>query len=64
MSPDQEELISRNLVEFLRANLKQGQEADVAIHPELRRVLIFVDDELVLTCGFDELLAGPGGSLN
>jgi hypothetical protein len=25
---------------------------------------VFVDDELVLTCGFDELLAGPGGSLN
>ena len=64
MSPDQEELISRNLVALLRANLLEGQEAEVAIHPELRRVLVFVDDELVLTCGFDELLAGPGGSLN
>lgn len=64
MSPDQEELISRNLVALLRANLVEGQEAEVAIHPELRRVLVFVDDELVLTCGFDELLAGPGGSLN
>jgi hypothetical protein len=63
MSPD-EDVISRNLVEFLRANLHEGQEAEVAIHPELRRVLVFVDDELVLTCGFDELLAGPGGSLN
>lgn len=64
MSPDQEELISRNLLALLRANLNEGQEAEVAIHPELRRVLVFVDDELVLTCGFDELLAGPGGSLN
>lgn len=63
MSPD-EDLISKNLVDFLRANLKEGQEAEVAIHPELRRVLVFVDDELVLTCGFDELLAGPGASLN
>ena len=53
MSPDPEELISRNLMEFLRANLKEGQEAEVAIHPELRRVLVFVDDELVLTCGFE-----------
>lgn len=60
----QEELISRNLVALLRANLEEGQKAEVAIHPELRRVLVFVDDELVLTCGFDELLAGSGGSLN
>ena len=63
MSPD-EDVISRNLVEFLRANLEEGQEAEVAIPPGMRRVLVFVDDELVLTCGFDELLAGPGGSLN
>lgn len=64
MSRNQEELISENLVAFLRANVKEGQEAEIAVHPELRRVLVFVDDELVLTCGFDELLAGPGGSLN
>lgn len=64
MPPDQEELISRNLVAFLRANLKEGDEAEIAIHPELRRVLVFVDDELVLTCGFDDLLTGPGGSAN
>jgi len=61
---DEEDLMSKNLVEFLRANIKEGQEAEIAIHPELRRVLVFVDDELVLTCGFDELIAGPGASLN
>jgi len=61
---NEEDLISKNLVEFLRANIKEGQEAEIAIHPELRRVLVFVDDELVLTCGFDELIAGPGASLN
>lgn len=59
-----EDVISRNLTEFLRTNLKEGQEAEVAIHPELRRVLVFVDDELVLACRFEELLAGPGGSVN
>jgi hypothetical protein len=64
MAPDQEELISRNLTRFLADNLKEGQEAELAINPELRRILVFVDGELVLTCGFDELLAGPGVSPN
>ena len=64
MSPGPEELISRNLTRFLRANLKEGEEAEIAIHPELRHVLVFVNGELVLTCGFDELVAGPGGSNN
>ncbi len=64
MDAHQEELISQNLRRFLQANLKEGQEAEVAIHPELRHLLVFVDDELVLTCGFDELLAGPGISNN
>ena len=64
MPPDEKDLISANLLAFLRANIKEGEEAEIAIHPELRRVLVFVDDELVLTCGFDDLLAGPGGSVN
>lgn len=64
MAFDQEQLISRNLARFLEANLKEGEEAQVAIHPELRHVLVFVDGELVLTCGFDELIAGPGVSTN
>lgn len=64
MAFDQEQLISRNLARFLEANLKEGEEAEVAIHPELRHVLVFVDGELVLTCGFDELIAGPGVSTN
>jgi len=64
MAPDERDLISKNLVAFLRANIKEGQEAEIAIQPELRRVLVFVDDELLLTCGFDELIAGPGASLN
>ena len=61
---DRSALISRNLTEFLRANLEPGQEAELAIHPQREEVLVFVDDELVLTCTFDELLAGPGHSLN
>ncbi|MGH2806277.1 MAG: hypothetical protein ACRDKT_03280 [Actinomycetota bacterium] len=64
MAPDQEALIAHNLTTFLADNLKEGQEAELAINPELRHILVFVDGELVLTCGFDELLAGPGISTN
>ena len=64
MAPDHEELISRNLARFLHDNLQPGQEAELAINPELRHVLVFVDGELALTCGFEELLAGPGVSPN
>ena len=64
MPPDERDLISANLFKFLRANVKEGQEVEVAMNPELRRVLVFVDDELILTCGFDDLVAGPGGSVN
>jgi hypothetical protein len=64
VSPRDDDPIAQNLVQFLRSNLVEGQEAQIAIHPELRRVMVFVDDELVLACSFDDLLAGPGASVN
>lgn len=57
---DDTQAIATNLTNFLRTNLKPGQNADVAINPELRHVLVFVDGELTLTCSFDDLLLGPG----
>ena len=57
-------LISSNLTEFLRTNLKPGQEAELAIHQEREEVIVFVDGEPILNCTFDDLLAGPGGSVN
>ena len=56
--------IATNLTNFLRTNLKPGQNADVAINNDLRHVLVFVDGELALTCSFDELLKGPGANSN
>ncbi|HET7483225.1 MAG TPA: hypothetical protein VFK89_10230 [Actinomycetota bacterium] len=64
MDPVEEQLISTRLTEFLRANIKPGQEYEVAIHPILRRVLVFLDADLILSCSFEELIAGPGGSPN
>ena len=61
---DEEQIIATNLTAFLRANIKEGEEYEVAMHPILRRVLVFNGDDLVLSCSFEELLAGPGGSLN
>ncbi len=61
---DRSDAISRNLLSFLERNLGREQEAQVAIHPEREEVLVFIEDKLVLTCTFDELLSGPGGSLN
>jgi hypothetical protein len=60
----EEDAIAQNLQRFLKDNLKPGQEAQIAVHPELRRVMVFVDDELVLTCSFDDLVSGPGASVN
>lgn len=57
-------LISRNLTEFLQRNLKPGQEAELAIHKEREEIIVFVDGEPILNCSFDDLLAGPGGSVN
>jgi hypothetical protein len=57
-------LISQNLTAFLQQNLKPGQEAELAIHQERQEVIVFVDGEPILNCSFDDLLAGPGGSVN
>jgi hypothetical protein len=58
------EIISHNLVQFLCGVIKEGQEAEVAMHPELRLVRVYIEDDCVLACTFDDLLAGPGVSLN
>lgn len=57
-------LISCNLTAFLERNLKPGQDAELAIHRERQEVIVFVDGEPILNCTFDDLLAGPGGSIN
>ena len=62
MLPDAD--MAHNLVALLQQVVEPGQDADVAINPELRRVLVFVGDELVLSCSFDDLVSGPGVSLN
>ncbi|MGH2806279.1 MAG: hypothetical protein ACRDKT_03290 [Actinomycetota bacterium] len=64
MQPEQESRIGYNLARFLQDYIKEGEEAELAIHPELRQVVIHVDDALVLTCRFDDLIAGPGISTN
>ena len=64
MEDDSAHIISHNLTEFLRLNLKPGQEAELAIHQEREEVIVFVDGEPILNCTFDDLLAGPGGSVN
>jgi hypothetical protein len=61
---DEAEIISYNLVQFLRGVIREGQEAEIAIHKELRQVRVYVDDDVVLACTFDDLLGGPGVSLN
>lgn len=44
--------------------MKPGDECDVAVHPERRQVVVFINGEPALECTFDELLGGPGFSLN
>ena len=65
LSWDETQTISRNIVALLRSAVKtKDDHADVAVNAELRRVIIFVNDEPVLTCSYDELLNGPGFSTN
>jgi hypothetical protein len=61
---DEVAIISHNLVQFLRGVVREGQEADVAINPELRLVRVYIEEDCVLACTFDDLLHGPGVSLN
>jgi hypothetical protein len=55
---------AENLVALLREIVTPDQDVDVAVHPELRRVLVFAGDDVVLSCSFDDLIAGPGINLN
>ena len=56
--------LSGNLTEFLRCNLRPGQEAEVLIHNEREEVIVLIDGKPILSCTFDDLIAGPGGSVN
>jgi hypothetical protein len=58
------EPVCRNLASFLKDNFGNGREAELAINAGLRHVVVRVDGELVLTCGFDDLVGGAGGSTN
>jgi hypothetical protein len=51
---------AENLLALLREIVEPGHDVDVAVHPELRRVLVFSGDDVVLSCSFDDLIAGPG----
>ena len=64
MDRDDVDAISHNLLALVQAVVRPDQPVDVAVHPELRRVLVFAGDELVLACSFDDLLDGPGISPN
>jgi hypothetical protein len=58
MGMDNQEKFSLNLLEFLKRSLSEGQNADVAINPELEQVNVFVDDDLVLAGSFDDVASG------
>lgn len=60
----EKDLIASNLLAFLRENVSEGQEAEVAINPELRAIVVHLDGELLLSCTFDELLKGSTGARN
>jgi hypothetical protein len=61
---DRYTLMSRNLVSWLRDNVPEGEDADVAINPELRAVLVFIRGRPVLSCSFEDVLSYPGSALN
>ena len=57
-------LMSSNLVSWLRDNVPEGEDADVAINPELRAILVFIRGRPVLSCSFEDLLGYPGSAMN
>jgi hypothetical protein len=61
---DRRNLIAEHVLQFLRAVMGPGDECDVAVHPEREQVVVFINGEPALDCTFDELIAGPGYSLN
>ena len=56
--------MSRNLVTWLRDNVPEGEDADIAINPELRAILVFIRGRPVLSCSFEDLLSYPGSAMN
>ncbi len=56
--------VGRSVLQFLREHMRPGDEAEVALHPELEAVVVFINGDAVLTCSFNDLVAGAGGSLN
>ncbi|MGH2788702.1 MAG: hypothetical protein ACRDJV_12505 [Actinomycetota bacterium] len=64
MSDDLYTMMSRNLVDWLRDNVPEGEDADVAINPELQAILVFVRGRPILSCSFEDLLSDPGSAMN
>ena len=56
--------IGCSVLRFLREHMRPGDEAEVAVHSKLETVVVFINGRAVLTCSFDDLVAGAGGSLN
>ena len=57
--------IERNLLALLEQVVPPGgPEATVAIHPVTKQILVFVEDDLVMSTTLDELERGLGGSPN
>lgn len=61
---DDGERIASHLVSLLSVAVRPGQEVQVAVNRELRAVIVWVDDEVLLSCSFDELLSKSPTSPN
>jgi hypothetical protein len=57
-------IMSRNLVDAIRARIRDGEDVSVAIHPELQAVLVYSDERVILACRFEDLLQDPSATLN
>lgn len=64
LSEDELQGLSYNLLDFMRTVVPRDGEVDLAIHPERREVIVFVNGEVVLWRSFEELLEWPGSSAN
>ena len=51
-----ETLIAQKLTAFLQENVQEGQDAEVAVHPEREMILVFIGGEMVLNCTFEQML--------
>lgn len=64
MDDERSARISENLLSFLQANIGPGEAAEIALNKELEQVIVLRDGEPILSCTFDDMVAGPGGCSN